>query len=468
MKLYKPRMQNFKKLLAVLGTTLMISSVYVTLINVYIKADRKEFDMDPIGKSDLWKRDISRNMYDKLPSIKKSDGGSNSFKNGTIPDYVIDNCPLIHLYSDEKYWPSNFSEYVSHFKLLDDEGEAILDQLNSIKELKQSYVRYDEDGASYEVDSEDIFMTSIDDFDKDPGWMKGFKPKYGTGYAAQAPALVFVVDKGNGWVDAFWFYFYPFNWGPFIMGYGPWGNHLGDWEHTLVRFYNGVPKYIWMSAHGGGSAYTYEAIEKKKRLRRIEGRITNELIEKPLLFSARGTHANYPSVGQHSHDVPFFFMPLSDFTDRGPLWDPSLNYYGYTITTNGKLAPATNQTSEDLGTSWLYFQGHWGDKQIPFRDPRQKWCLVQWKYIGGPRGPLRKNLMRKGLCQRSKWWNFMGVCPVRKMIKNGVGLDAERNDYLGDNCGILLYKVRPSIFRSILRLITWRGGLCFLMESFTG
>lgn len=55
MKLYKPRMQNFKKLLAVLGTTLMISSVYVTLINVYIKADRKEFDMDPIGKSDLWK-----------------------------------------------------------------------------------------------------------------------------------------------------------------------------------------------------------------------------------------------------------------------------------------------------------------------------------------------------------------------------------------------------------------------------
>lgn len=119
-----------------------------------------------------------------------------------------------------------------------------------------------------------------------------------------------------------------------------------------------------MSAHGGGSAYTYEAIEKKKRLRRIEGRITNELIEKPLLFSARGTHANYPSVGQHSHDVPFFFMPLSDFTDRGPLWDPSLNYYGYTITINGTLAPATNQTSEDLGTSWLYFQGHWGDKQI--------------------------------------------------------------------------------------------------------
>ena len=157
-------MLNFKKLLAVLGTALMISSVYVSLINVYIKADRKEFDMDPISKSDIWKRDISRNMYDKLPSIKKSDGGSNSFENGTIPDYVIDNCPLIHLYSDEKYWPSNFSEYVSHFKLLDDEGEAILDQLNSIKELKQSYVRYDEDGASYEVDSEDIFMTSIDDF----------------------------------------------------------------------------------------------------------------------------------------------------------------------------------------------------------------------------------------------------------------------------------------------------------------
>ena len=84
-------------------------------------------------------------------------------------------------------------------------------------------------------------MTANEDFDLDPEWITGLKnkPLLRNGEIKDAPATLIVVDKGNGWVDAFWFYFYSFNLGPFVMGSGPYGNHVGDWEHSLVRFYQG-------------------------------------------------------------------------------------------------------------------------------------------------------------------------------------------------------------------------------------
>ena len=47
------------------------------------------------------------------------------------------------------------------------------------------------------------------------------KPSLINGEIKDAPATLIVVDKGNGWVDAFWFYFYSFNLGPYVMGQGP-------------------------------------------------------------------------------------------------------------------------------------------------------------------------------------------------------------------------------------------------------
>jgi hypothetical protein len=42
------------------------------------------------------------------------------------------------------------------------------------------------------------------------------------------------------------------------------GNHIGDWEHTMIRFYYGVPQTVWLSQHAGGQAFTYDALEKDK------------------------------------------------------------------------------------------------------------------------------------------------------------------------------------------------------------
>ncbi|GME89822.1 unnamed protein product [Ambrosiozyma monospora] len=245
-----------------------------------------------------------------------------TLKDGEIPQYVIDYAPLVYLYSEERYLPYDIADFVTHFHAewsngtevpvgkLKKDGKRHLN-INDLDELEKYNIH---------PKSNKVYMTSNEDFDKDPDWLTGLKnrPNLYTGEIKDAPATLIVVDKGNGWVDSYWFYFYSFNLGPFVMGFGPYGDHVGDWEHSLVRFYKGEPVIVWMSAHGGGGAFFYKNLEKSDD---DEGK-------HPIIFSASGSHANYPSVGQHSHDIPYAI--LSDFTDRGPLWNPTMNYLAYT------------------------------------------------------------------------------------------------------------------------------------------
>lgn len=86
-------------------------------------------------------------------------------------------------------------------------------------------------------------------------------PSEGVGGRSDAPAILLVMDKGNGVVDAFWFFFYSFNLGNTVVNVR-FGNHVGDWEHCLIRFHHGQPKALFFSAHTAGEAYRYEAVEK--------------------------------------------------------------------------------------------------------------------------------------------------------------------------------------------------------------
>jgi len=60
-------------------------------------------------------------------------------------------------------------------------------------------------------------------------------------------------------------------------------------EHTMVRFQNGTPTAVWYSQHDYGQAYTYEAVQKVGK--------------RPIAFSAKGSHANYPRAGKHDLHV---------------------------------------------------------------------------------------------------------------------------------------------------------------------
>lgn len=81
------------------------------------------------------------------------------------------------------------------------------------------------------------------------------------GGRSDAPAVLIVVPKGDGVVDAFWFFFYSYNLGNTVFNVR-FGNHVGDWEHTTVRFHNGIPKAVFFSEHAFGEAYTWDAVEK--------------------------------------------------------------------------------------------------------------------------------------------------------------------------------------------------------------
>lgn len=350
-------------------------------------------------------------------------------QDGQVPYYVVEYAPLVHLYSEEKYFPCDIARYVDHFHAVFGNGSDVPggQHLNIGALSKLNHYSAAKEGS-------EVYLMANTDFDKNPDYITGRhnKPKYINGEIEEAPAVLIVVDKGNGWVDAFWFYFYGFNLGPFVMGTGPFGNHVGDWEHSLVRFYNGSPIIVWMSAHGGGGSYFYKNLEKHY----------ND-DKRPVIFSARGTHANYASVGQQNHDLPWAM--LSDFTDRGPLWDPTKNFLAYTYS-DGRItyANGSHPKREERYGDWLYFEGRWGDNKLPSSDERQKWSPFEWKYIAGPTGPLSKNLDRLSPCQRTKWWNFWDGCNTRVYPKMGQGIESEGNN----GCGNIFRGIRSGIVRS--------------------
>ena len=165
------------------------------------------------------------------------------------------------------------------------------------------------------------------------------------------------------------------------------GDHVGDWEHSMVRFVNGVPTAIYLSAHDGGAAYTFNALPN------ISGR--------PITYIGVGTHANYASPGTHEHDVV-----LDDVTDAGAIWDVTKSFRGFWYDTSsnsfsiasGADVGATDEAGEGVG--WLNFQGHWGDKQYALFHDGQ-YCVgipdvaTECKLVDGPTGRLfSSTLMR--------------------------------------------------------------------------
>lgn len=85
------------------------------------------------------------------------------------------------------------------------------------------------------------------------------------------------------------------------------GDHVGDWEHTMIRYIDKVPTYVYFSQNDRGTAYHYSALQ-----------LTNN---RPTNYIALGTHANYPTIGLQKYDDGVF-----DQTDNGLKWDVLKNF----------------------------------------------------------------------------------------------------------------------------------------------
>lgn len=143
--------------------------------------------------------------------------------------------PIVWLQSQDPYFPSDIGAQLSHTKpeinfaaVNGAPNPLTLDNLASLNNL----------GGSK------IFLTSVDDITKNPAWLKGVKPDANGKTNGATSATVVVNDHGAGNVDAFYFYFYAYNQGNTVFGQEL-GDHVGDWEHNMVRFKNGVPQSVW-------------------------------------------------------------------------------------------------------------------------------------------------------------------------------------------------------------------------------
>ncbi|TVY62275.1 putative vacuolar protein sorting-associated protein TDA6 [Lachnellula suecica] len=399
-----------------------------------------------------------------------------------VPQFVLDHAPLVHLYSKEEFWPSDIAEhlmhttpYLNHTNMYINDSQHTVHNLNNLNAghgPKELYMHSKEDveerpdwlGSAYnkpipypEDDDEEEDVETYTEFTDENSaafekedWFDPYrKPEAkqappisessfkiqnprnrkkrsptlpGPGGYSPAPSILVLVDKGNGILDAFWFYFYSYNLGTTVLNIR-FGNHIGDWEHSLIRFKDGVPKAVFFSAHSGGLAYSYNAVEKSKR-KATRGR--------PVLYSAIGSHAMYATPGKHPYVLPFGL--LADVTDRGPLWDPAQNYLAYHYNTsithnqdaksihlpypsaaekNDILQPAACNPTAPMG--WWWYQGRWGDKFYELGDLRQWRFFGENHYVNGPFGPSYKNLGRSRPCQSGL------TCTILESIEEGKG-----------------------------------------------
>ncbi|KAG6128013.1 hypothetical protein E4U28_008431, partial [Claviceps purpurea] len=229
-----------------------------------------------------------------------------------VPDFVTKHAPLVWLHSLDPFRPSDLLTHVRHTTpainqvLVPNLPSLTLDNLALLNGLNGT-----------------VALTSKDDVTTLPSWLMGDVPDEAGRTANATACVVILVDKGRDEVDAFYFYFYSYDRGANLTQiveplnrlvedtqHGvPFGDHVGDWqvlplsylgvhslicifqhldfsaEHNMVRFHHGKPTGIYYSQHEDGAAYSW----------------TNSKLslqdERPLVFSAYGSHANYVSPG---------------------------------------------------------------------------------------------------------------------------------------------------------------------------
>ncbi|RGP70967.1 aat family amino acid transporter [Fusarium sporotrichioides] len=326
------------------------------------------------------------------------------------PDYVASHAPLVWLHSQDRFMPSDLAAHISN----------TIPKLDGQPISGPSSLELENLGDLNGYGGEEVALTSKEDPMTYPSWILGEAPDAQGRIHNSVPCAVILVEKSDIDVDAFYFYFYSFNEGPNItqvlepinhlvggenLSSGMhFGNHVGDWEHNMVRFHNGTPVGVYYSQHVDGVGFKWD----DSSINITEGR--------PVVYSAAGSHANYPAKGHQLHNAAMF-----DYCDEGKIWDPVLSAYFYRFNPDNftitpiisPLQPTATEPAQNL-TSWFDFIGYWGDIKYPDSDPRQETVphFGLKRFNSGPNGPRFKHLVRKGLVRdhpRRMGWKEWGV-----------------------------------------------------------
>lgn len=128
----------------------------------------------------------------------------------------------------------------------------------------------------------EVWLTSREGITANPKWFHGVTPDESRKTNNATTCAIVTVDRGNNLMDAFYFYFFAYNQGNRVVGL-EFGTHIGDWEHNMIRFKDGVPQAVFFSQHASAQTFTYKAVEK--------------IGLRPVVYVAKGSHAVYGTTG---------------------------------------------------------------------------------------------------------------------------------------------------------------------------
>jgi hypothetical protein len=115
----------------------------------------------------------------------------------SLPDFVLKYAPLSYLHSCEQYWPSDVAAHLPKV----------------IPEINFTAVGGSPTLQTLSTLANNVYLTATDDvLAHDSAFFKSDVGKPADG-ASAAPATIIVVEKPGGITDAFYFYFYSFNYG---------------------------------------------------------------------------------------------------------------------------------------------------------------------------------------------------------------------------------------------------------------
>ncbi|WP_261381686.1 Vps62-related protein [Paenibacillus cremeus] len=170
----------------------------------------------------------------------------------------------------------------------------------------------------------------------------------------------------SGRYDLQYWFFYPYNDSSSVAGVDL--NHEGDWEHITVTLDSAATfQNAYYAAHDNeGLRYTSSQSSFADstgviatNAQKLTGGFTH-----PVVYSAIGTHASYPTVGTHSRTG----LP-DDTTSAGTAWNTmnsvvnvgeiSYPLNGQTFIKYGGLWGEIGQTTESTGPDGPAFHGAW-------------------------------------------------------------------------------------------------------------
>jgi len=355
--------------------------------------------------------------------------------------------PLVMLDEREVNYPVDFGEFVRMYtRPQDGQGKPII--------LSGGTCSLDNIDEANEADSAggmNTFLTSIQPkYVMPPLWTKGVKPTApgdpSKDSAWMRTGAVIVNEKGDGVLDAFYFYFFPWHVGPTVKGQVV-GIHIGDWYienplTTRTNFQQANKSQATQHDPLQGRDSRGSLVQPRRQRHSIhlqrsdEGRrqgkhcISTHSFQlsiltsfQPMVFVANGSHALYPTAESSrkptadNSRTPYRHPEPANGVWRGISWDPLANSWAYGIlhTYGEHLSKASipkfkfeplkalqgedNTRSPVAPTAWLNYTGHWGDPQPEKDDHEQIEIDDRAKWVAGPRGPIFEELDRASVCK---------------------------------------------------------------------